>query len=164
MPTWHCAVRQSLFVWVCGCVHVCLRQTRSTKRVLEHKCEIKEATKVREKEGDGWTGEFSSSHLLPLFACGRSSSLGHHLMDRSHMHLMAIKKKMAGPLPWRWYVKSVVGEQRREPEVKEILGRGREGEGVYRDDDRWRDNETKISTNVTFWMFSLLFAYSNSSW
>lgn len=44
----------------------------------------------------------------------------------------------------------MVGEQRREPEVKEILGRGREGEGVYRDDDRWRDNETKISTNVTF--------------
>lgn len=26
---------------------------------------------------------------------------------------------------------------------------GREEEGVYRNDDRWRDNETKISTDVT---------------
>lgn len=31
------------------------------------------------------------------------------------MHLMAIKKQMVGMLPWRRYVKYVVGEQRREP-------------------------------------------------
>lgn len=34
--------------------------------------------------------------------------------------------------------------------------------GVYRGDDRARDNETKISANVSFRILSLLFVYSSS--
>lgn len=48
-------------------MHVCLRQTRSTKRVLEHKSEIKEATKVREKERE--MVELDNSPLATSYLC-----------------------------------------------------------------------------------------------
>lgn len=48
-------------------VHVCLSQIQCTKHILEHKCRIKESTKVRESERE--TFELESPPLSSSYLC-----------------------------------------------------------------------------------------------
>lgn len=96
---------QCVFVVVCTCVWVrCGVQNISLSISVKSK-------KQQKLEKDREMLELENHPLSSSCLClpVEEAVWGHHLMDRSHMHLMAIKKKMVGPLPWRWYVKCVVG-------------------------------------------------------